>query len=125
MEHETKKVLIVNSRITYADFLKWSIEKTLPSVRIAVAESGETALELTSHNGYDLVITDRVLPGMGGVNLFYELKERYPLLKTILLSDCLDIREMKALERKGLFGYIEKPFLFESLSELIERAFRS
>ncbi|MBN2224880.1 MAG: response regulator [Deltaproteobacteria bacterium] len=125
MEHETKKVLIVNSGITYSDFLKWGIEKVMPSLSIAVAESGEKALELTGHNGYDLVITDRVLPGMGGVNLFYELKERYPLLKTILLSDCFDIREMKALEKEGLFGYIEKPFLLESLSELIERAFRS
>ncbi len=124
MEQDATKILIVNTQMTYADFLKAGIEKAFPALKIVVAESGEAALELIDRGGYDLVISDRVLPGMGGVNLFYELKKRCPLLKMIFLSDGFDNRQMKALEKEGLFGFIEKPFLLESLSELIWRAIR-
>ena len=122
MKPGIKNILIVNTQTTYGDFLKENIEIMYPTLEIAVAESGEAALDLIKRGAYDLVITDRLLPGMGGVNLFYELKERYPLLKTILLSDGNNAREMKVLQKEGLFGYIEKPFLMESLSELIGRA---
>ncbi len=124
MEQDATKILIVNTQMTYADFLKAGIEKAFPALKIVVAESGEAALELIDRGGYELVISDRVLPGMGGVNLFYELKGRCPLLKMIFLSDGFDNRQMKALEKEGLFGFIEKPFLLESLSELIRRAIR-
>lgn len=124
MKSDNKKILIVNREAAYADFLKVNIQKAFPSLKITVTQSGESALLLMDSRSYDLVITDTVLPGMGGVNLFFVLKERYPLLRTILLSDYFDTKEMKLLEKEGLFGFIEKPFLIESLAQLIERAMR-
>jgi two-component system response regulator AtoC len=124
MRQGVRKILIVNREAAYADFLRVNIEKAFPSLRITVTESGESALSLLGKRPYDLVITDTVLAGMGGMNLFFELKRQYPLLKTILLSDCFDTKEAKLLQKEGLFGFIEKPFLMESLAELIERAVR-
>ena len=124
MKRDNKKVLIVNREAAYADFLKVNIQKAFPSLKITVTQSGESALLLMDSRSYDLVITDTVLPGMGGVNLFFVLKERYPLLRTILLSDYFDTKEMRLLEKEGLFGFIEKPFPIESLAQLIERAMR-
>jgi DNA-binding NtrC family response regulator len=125
MEQVGRKILIVNTQAAYAEFLKTNIETTFPAVEIAVAESGEAALELVNRSGYELVITDLMLPGMGGVNLFYELKGRYPQIRTILLSDGFDIKRMRVFEQEGLFGYVEKPFLMESLLDLIGRAIRA
>ncbi len=122
MKQGDRKILIVNTQAAYAEFLKTNIEMMFPAQEIAVAESGEAALELINRSRCDLIITDLVLPGMGGVNLFYELKGRYPQIKTILLSDSFDVKRIKVLQQEGLFGYVEKPFLMESLSDLIERA---
>jgi DNA-binding NtrC family response regulator len=122
MSQVSKTILIVHSKAAYAEFLRKNIETMFPSLEIAVAESGEAALELVNRCVCDLVITDLVLPGMGGVNLFYELKRRHPRISTILLSDSSDSKAMKVLQQEGLFGYIEKPFLMESLSDLVKSA---
>ncbi len=124
MKRTAQKVLIVNKETVYADFLRANIEREFPTVTISVAASGESALSLINKRTYDLVITDTSLPGMGGVNLFFELKGRHPELKTILLSESFKTKEMRLLQKEGLYGYIEKPFLMESLAELIERALR-
>ena len=122
MKQDNGRILIVNTQSAYAEFLKRNIEMAFPALEIMVAESGEAALELVNRSNYDLIITDLMLPGMGGLNLFYELKGRYPWLKTILLSDSLDIKRVKVLKQQGLFGYVEKPFLMENLSDLITHA---
>jgi DNA-binding NtrC family response regulator len=63
-----------------------------------------------------------MIPGMGGINLFLETKKLFPDIRMILLSNHLNSKEKKLLEREGLFGYLEKPFLIESLAEMIIEA---
>lgn len=113
--------LLVNEENTYLEFLKRNIIGTFPGIRIELANSGETALQLLTEHEFALIITDSVLPGMGGVNFFLEVKRLKPNAKIILLSSNLDKRSKKTLDQEGPFGYLQKPFLMESLSELIAK----
>jgi DNA-binding NtrC family response regulator len=122
MADKGKAILIVNDESTYADFLKKDIGGAFPAVEVSVADSGESALRMTEERMYDIIIADTILPGMGGVNLFLEIKKLFPNVRTILLSDHLNSKEKKLLEKEGLFGYLEKPFLIESLAEMIAEA---
>lgn len=114
-------LLLVNEENTYLQFLKKNIAGVFPEIRIELANSGETALQLLTKQEFALIITDSVLPGMGGVNFFLEVRRIKPDAKIILLSSNLDKRAKRALDQKGLFGYLQKPFLMESLSELIAK----
>jgi len=114
-------LLLVNEENTYLQFLKKNIIGVFPEIHIETANSGETALQLLEKQEFALIITDSVLPGMGGVNFFLEVKRIKPDAKIIILANDLDKRAKKALDQKGLFGYLQKPFLMESLSELIAK----
>ena len=114
-------LLLVNEENTYLQFLKKNIVGVFPEIRIELANSGETALQLLGKQEFSLIIADSVLPGMGGVNFFLEVRRTKPTAKIVLLSSTLDKRAKKSLDREGLFGYLQKPFLMESLSELIAK----
>lgn len=122
MAERGKSILIVNDESTYADFLKRDIEGAFPAIEVNVADSGESALKMTERHIYDIIIADMALPGMGGVNLFLEIKKLFPDIRMILLTNHLNSKEKKLLEKEGLFGYLEKPFLIESLAEMIVEA---
>jgi DNA-binding NtrC family response regulator len=112
-------LLLVNEENTYSQFLKKNIVGVFPEIRIELANSGETALQLLAKQEFSLIVADSVLPGMGGVNFFLEVRRIKPTAKIVLLSNNLDKRAKKSLDREGLYSYLQKPFLMESLSELI------
>ena len=122
MSSNNQALLIVNEETTYADYLKRNIENDFPALSITITDSGENALKLIQKREFAIIIADLILPGMGGINLFFEIKELFPDLEVILLSHYLNKNIKKLLKKEGLFGFLEKPFLRESLSELIERA---
>ncbi|MBO8131854.1 MAG: PAS domain S-box protein [Candidatus Marinimicrobia bacterium] len=69
----------------------------------------------------DLVITDMGIPGMGGDEVFYKLKEIKPYIKVIIVSGFIDPALKTKLFKKGLAGFIQKPY---NLDELV-RAVRN
>jgi DNA-binding NtrC family response regulator len=112
----------VEDEMVYAEYLRVNIERLFPALTISMERSAENALQLMSQDTYDLVISDSTLPGMGGINLFYRLKKEFPQTKTILLFNYYTQKDIDLLEKEGLFGYIEKPFLMDALAEHIQQA---
>ncbi len=115
-------ILIVNEENTYLQFLKKNITGVFPEIRVELANSGEGALQLLARQEFALIITDSVLQGMGGVNFFLEVKGVKPDAKVILLANNLSNRAKRVLDQKGLYGYLQKPLLMDSLSELIAKS---
>ena len=122
MVRNTHAILIVNDETAYADFLKRDLNVKFPAIDVNIADSGESALKMINDNLYDLIIAEMALPGMGGINFFLEIKKLLPDVKTILLSNHLNFREKRLLEKEGIFGYLEKPFLIERFTEMIVEA---
>jgi two-component system response regulator CpxR len=54
--------------------------------RVFACSAGEEALERFKKGGVDLVVTDLVIPGLGGAALVEEIKHLSPETPTILLS---------------------------------------
>ncbi|MDR3714880.1 MAG: two-component regulator propeller domain-containing protein [Puia sp.] len=82
---EGKKVLVVDDNPTNREILKNQLDqwRLVP----LLVGSGEEALAFMSRDpGIDLVITDRHMPGMDGVALAQELRNRYSKLPIMLLS---------------------------------------
>jgi DNA-binding response OmpR family regulator len=56
--------------------------------RVATAENGRAALDLikATDEMFDLIVSDTIMPVMGGVELFESLRHDHPELKLLLMS---------------------------------------
>lgn len=90
--------------------------------RVLAAESGEQALALLATEKPDLVVTDLRMGGMDGLALFDAIRRHYPFLPVIILTAHGTIPEAVAATRRGVFGFVTKPYEARSLLAEIERA---
>jgi CheY-like chemotaxis protein/PAS domain-containing protein len=90
--------------------------------QIETAENGEEALKLLqSKQGFDLVITDLVMPGIGGLELIDKIREKDDETLVFCISGGGNESSIQ-LERTGLIDeIISKPFGQENLVSLIGR----
>ena len=92
--------------------------------RLLVAENGEDALRVSKeHNGpIHLLLTDVVMPKMGGKKLAERLQPLYPQMKVIYMSGYTD----NAIVHHGVLApelnFLEKPFTPEGLAGKVRKA---
>lgn len=88
------------------------------------ARNGEDALLVADeHNApIHLVLTDVVMPEMGGAELFQHLRRWYPTMRTLFISGYAkgSIPE-EALETGGGASFLPKPFTLDQLAAEVRR----
>lgn len=119
MPEGPKKVLIVDDE----EILTWIMSKTLSKDKkryeVLVANDGNKALEIMQTVPVDLVITDIRMPGMSGLDLLEEIREKYPETKVIIMTAYGNPEVQKEANERGCLHYLEKPFKIEDLRNLI------
>ncbi len=85
------------------------------------AEHGREALELFRNGTFDLVITDRAMPGMSGDQLARELKGINPELCIIMLTGFGDLMDASHKHVEGIDLIIGKPFTVEDLLTAVDK----
>jgi len=85
------------------------------------ASDGEEALRLVERQEPDIVITDIVMPGMDGIALLQQLRERKLDTKVIIMSGYSEFEYARSALKNGAFDYILKPFQEESILEVVRR----
>jgi DNA-binding response OmpR family regulator len=74
------------------------------------AASSEEALVMMDSDRFDVVITDISMPGMSGVELFGQIRQRQPDTPVIVLSGIGDQAYRSGLLNLGAFAYHFKPY---------------
>ncbi len=88
------------------------------------ASSGKEALDLLeSHQGpLHLLLTDVVMPGMNGKQLYEKVSEAYPQVKALYMSGYTD----NVIARRGIIDegvrFIQKPFSINALAAKVREA---
>jgi two-component system, response regulator PdtaR len=125
MSHETfnsrgLKVLIVEDDTLVGLGLKAHLER-LGHVVVGQAASTDEAMRLYREQRPDLVLVDIRLNGDDGIDLAGQLMEerRAPI---IMISAYSDPELINRASSAGIFGYLVKPFSFETLVAQIEVA---
>ena len=91
--------------------------------RVLAAAHGREALEVfRSAEGVDLVITDMVMPHMGGKALMRELRRQHPGQKGLIISGYALKEDLEELRREGITDTVPKPFDAETLARVVRRA---
>jgi len=98
------------------------IRLTAAGYAVSTAESGERALAQASVARPQLLVTDLRMGGMDGMALFESINSHNPTLPVIVLTAHGTIPDAVAAVKRGVFGYLTKPFDAKALLTEIERA---
>jgi len=112
------KVLIVDDE----EDILWGLseELTRNGIDVDTASNGQEAFEKIKDTDYDFLITDIRMPGMSGSELLLKSKNLRPDLKVIVMTAYGSDELKQEVLSHGAISYLEKPFDFEQLLELIK-----
>lgn len=119
----TVRILLVDDDSAILELLAMRLQAS--GFNTVCAASGEEALTVFSRLPPDIVITDLKMGGMDGIALFDALQTLVPGLPVIVLTAHGTIPDAVAATRRGVFGFIPKPFESGELLEEVNRAVAS
>ena len=92
--------------------------------RTIASVDGEEALRLFDYFAQDiaLVLSDMVMPGMTGAELYASLHEKRPDIKMLIITGYPFAEEDRQALRHGIVGWISKPFDVEHIVAAIQEA---
>jgi len=89
---------------------------------VNAVDNGPKALAAIAAIRPDIVLSDLRMSGMDGMALFEEIQASYPGLPVIILTAHGTIPDAVAAVKRGVFGYLTKPYDADELLGQIERA---
>jgi len=115
-------ILLVEDEPTVLELGKTMLESL--GYRVLVATNGREGVEKYKryHDEIALVLSDMVMPEMGGVELYQVLKEKDPSVKVVVTTGYPLDSGAKDLLSTGIINWIQKPFSIKSLAEVVYKA---
>ncbi len=106
--------------------IRWVLEKALDKAGMDV-ESYEHAggvLDDLESRKPDVILSDIRMPGIDGLTLLSNIREKYPDLPVIIMTAHSDLDSAVAAFHGGAFEYLPKPFDVDEAIEQVTRACR-
>ncbi len=120
MQEQDVKILIVDddeiSRIGCERILEMS------DYHVDLAENGVEGLQKIKETGYDLVVTDLMMPKMGGMEFLQEIRKIDEKIIPIVITGYATIENAVDAVKMGAYDYLAKPFTPDEFRAKIERA---
>ena len=116
-------VLVVDDEESVRVFTKAALERL--GHRVLLAANGRQALDLLGSNAdVDLIVLDVIMPVVGGVEAFSEMRRRWPGL-AILVVTGYSWHEAQHLGMPGDLPFLEKPYTIQTLADAVDKALQS
>ena len=117
---EGLKILIVDDE---EDFVSTLAERlVLRGFQVEVALRGMDALRHVREDDFNVLILDVKMPGIGGLDLMAEIKQKHPDLPVVLLTGYGSEAEAQRGMAEGALEYLMKPIDVDELTEKIRHA---
>lgn len=113
------RVLVVDDDETIRDTL---YELLSENYICQTAETAEKAIARLQADTYDVVLTDISMPGVSGLELLGQVRQRFPHTPVIVISGISDKEHAQGLIRLGAFDYLLKPFSLDEVEKSVKRA---
>jgi DNA-binding response OmpR family regulator len=116
------EILVVEDELGIADFLERGLRAE--GYFVTVAGNGQAGARLALEPEIDLVVLDRMLPGIDGLEVLARVRRARPLLPVIMLTAKGEVADrVEGLDR-GATDYVTKPFAFAELLARIRARLR-
>lgn len=114
------KILVAEDEEPIRDVV-CSVLKQSTDAHVDTAENGSVAYQKMQACQPDVLITDLVMPGMGGEELVQRCLELDPDLTVLVMTGNGTIDKAVSLMKEGVFDFLTKPFSLEDLQSRIDR----
>jgi DNA-binding NarL/FixJ family response regulator len=116
------RVLIVDDESLVRRILKQILSGYADMDVIGEASNGEEAIAAVDRLQPDIVVMDIRMPALDGIAAARQIKQKYPEMKIIGLSEYAYGYNTDAMERAGALGVYQKSSAVEELYPAIKRA---
>ena len=116
------RILLAEDEAHLAKGIAYNLEKR--GYEVLVAPRGDTALELGSAQGFDLIILDVMMPGLDGFEVCRQLRARQILTPILMLTARHEMENRIRGIQLGADDYLGKPFNLEELLARTESLLR-
>lgn len=89
---------------------------------VITASTGQEALDKLDAEDYDVVFTDIKMPGMSGLDMAEQLKQRHPWLPVVIVTGYGSPDNEARAEAAGVSGFLRKPLSPEMIEGSAQKA---
>lgn len=107
------KILVVEDEHKIANLIKQGLEQE--HYIVDVSYEGDSGYDLAISESYDVIILDRLLPGIDGLTICKKLREAENHTPVLMLTAKKQLEDKVEGLNSGADDYLTKPFAFEEL----------
>jgi len=112
------RILLVEDDREVASYLLKGLSES--GHRVDLAENGPDGLDRATHDSFDAMVIDRMLPGSDGLSIVASLRAAQIQTPVLVLSALGDVEDRVKGLRAGCDDYLSKPFAFAELLARLE-----
>lgn len=113
-------ILIAEDDLVVRSFVSRALEQK--GFDVTAVGDGVQALEALQNEGYDLLVTDIVMPGLDGIGLALRVTRDYPELPVLLMTG-YSAEQQRAYDLEELIcKVLIKPFTLKQVCDAVEEA---
>ncbi|NVN91689.1 MAG: sigma-54-dependent Fis family transcriptional regulator [Desulfuromonadales bacterium] len=116
----TPKILIIDDDTSLRRVLEYNLQQA--GYEVTAAASGEEGLRLFAEVSPALVITDMKMPGMDGMQVLKNIKERSAETLVIIITAFGSVDIAVEAMKAGAYDYVTKPFNRDALKLTVDKA---
>lgn len=114
-----KRILIADDEKDYRLLLSNIL--SLVGYEVVTVGTGDDALQQLQGGKFDLLILDRVMPGMGGIELLKKMREEKIALPTLVISVFGEEKLWAQAIKLGATDYILKPYRKDDVLDAVAK----
>ncbi|HEV2276149.1 MAG TPA: response regulator, partial [Acidobacteriaceae bacterium] len=115
------RILVVDDKVQVRSMVAAMLERTEYST--VLAGNGREAIQHIERDPpYDLVVSEVMISGLGGLGLLERVREVQPETPIVMVADTHDISVAMLAMQQGAYDYLLKPFERDRLLNTVRRA---
>ena len=114
-----KNILVLDDNKDILNALSVGLHSCLKDCTVMTALNGEKGEAILKSMPIDLIVTELDLPVVNGYRFIEQVRKKYPTVPVCVMSGDCSTRILEQLQTRGVFRWIQKPFPFEKLAQMI------
>jgi len=114
-----KNILVLDDNKDILNALSVGLHGCLKDCAVIIALNGEKGEEILNSMPIDLIVADLDMSVVNGFRFIDQVRQKYPAIPLCVMSGDCSTRILEQLKAKGVSQWVQKPFPFEKLAQMI------